>query len=236
MMQTKVQHTVMPARLGESIALDIFNLPAVVRHGERFDCMVVAVDRLSGWTVAIPACRKGLQAKKVAEDMWERWWLPFGIPATVTSDQGPQFVGAWWRTLCAAMGVRQVYSQAYHHNANGRAEVGGKTLQQVLRRLYQEDHFNWVEALPRAVQLMHDLPGPSGLSPYEVVFGGRTRCLGGIPRQELKEAPDARDWLEQGRRIDAKVAEKLQTMQQKRADVPSEARKAKPTYTMGDKV
>ena len=94
MVNTRVQSTAVPARLGESIALDIFNLPSVVRHGERHDCMVVAVDRLSGWTVAIPACRKGLQAKKVAQEMWERWWLPFGIPVTVTSDQGPQFVGA----------------------------------------------------------------------------------------------------------------------------------------------
>ena len=148
MVQTKVQPTMVPARLGESIALDVFNFPAVVHRGERFDCMVVAVDRLSGWTVAVPASRKGLQAQRVAEEMWEKWWQPFGIPATVTSDQGPQFVGAWWRTLCAAMGVRQVYSQAYHHGANGRAEMAGKTLQQLLRGIQQDVHINWVQALP----------------------------------------------------------------------------------------
>ena len=236
MVNTRVQSTAVPARLGESIALDIFNLPSVVRHGERHDCMVVAVDRLSGWTVAIPACRKGLQAKKVAQEMWERWWLPFGIPATVTSDQGPQFVGAWWRTLCAAMGVRQVYSQAYHHSANGRAEMAGKTLQQLLRRLHQEERLNWVEVLPRAVQQLHDLPGPSGLSPYEVVFEGRVRCVGGIPGQLPKEAPDARDWLEQGQRIDSAVAEKLRTVHQQRLQSLNEARRPKPTYKVGDKV
>jgi len=80
-MQTKVQPTPVPSRLGESIALDIFNLPAVVNKGERYGCMIVAVARLSGWTLAIPARRKGLQAQTVAEEMWERWWQPFGVPA-----------------------------------------------------------------------------------------------------------------------------------------------------------
>ena len=126
--KTIVQSTPIPARLGGSMALDIFNLPGVVKMGERYDCMVVAVDRLSGWTIAVPSRRRGIQAQSVAEEMWERWWQPFGVPATVSSDQGPQFVGAWWRTLCASMGVRKAYSQAYHQSANGRGEVAGKML------------------------------------------------------------------------------------------------------------
>lgn len=48
MTRTKVQPTIIHPKLGDSIALDIFSLPPVVRHVERFDCMVVVVDRLSG--------------------------------------------------------------------------------------------------------------------------------------------------------------------------------------------
>ena len=216
--------------------MDIFNLPAVVWKGERYDCMVVAVDRLSGWTVAVPSRRKGLLAKTVAEEMWERWWQPLGIPSTVSSDQGPQFVGAWWRTLCAAMGVRNVYSQAHHHSANGRAEVAGKTIMQVLRRLHQEDRVNWVSALPRAVQQYHDIPGPIGLSPYEIVFGGRTRSVGGIPRKPKIEAPDAKEWLAQGQQIDRLVADKLQAHHRQRLEVLNESRRPKPVYQAGDRV
>ena len=234
--KTKVVSTPVPAKLGESISLDIFNLPAVVHQGKRLDCMVVAVDRLSGWTVAAPARRRGLQAQTVAQEMWERWWQPFGVPATVTSDQGPQFVGAWWRTLCAAMGVREVYSQSHHHSANGRAEMAGKTVQQLLRRLHQEDRINWPQAIPRVPQQLHDLPGPSGRSPYEIVFGGRVRSAGGIPRQPQHESPDARDWLEQGRKIDEKVAAKLTAVHQQRVQKLNESRAAKPVYVPGDRV
>ena len=134
------------------------------------------------------------------------------------------------------MGVRQVYSQAYHHSANGRAEMAGKTLQQLLTRIHQEDHLSWVEALPRAVCILHDLPGPTGLSPYEIVFGGRLRCLGGIPRQVPKEAPDAKEWLEHGRRIDSIVADKLNAVHQQRLQALNEARKEKPAFKVGDKV
>ena len=218
------------------MALDMFNLPAVVRGGQRFDCMIVAVDRLSGWTVAVPGRRKGLQASTVAHEMWERWWQPFGVPATVSSDQGPQFIGSWWRTLCANMGVREVHSQAHHHAANGRAEMAGRTLQQLLRGLHQKDGANWVQSLPHAVQPLHDLPGPSGLTPYEIVFGGRVRSCGGVPRQLQREDPDAKDWIEQGRHIDRLVADKLRHIHQQRFAAINESRKAKPVYQVGDKV
>ena len=57
--------------------------------------------------------------------MFQQWDL-FGIPSVVTSDNGGPFVSAWWRTMCALHGVRTAYGQAYHHNANGRAEVAGQ--------------------------------------------------------------------------------------------------------------
>ena len=235
-MKGQIRPTPIPAKLGESIALDVFALPGVVYHGERYDCMVVAVDRLSGWIVAIPRCRKGLQAKVVAEEMWQRWWQPFGIPSTVTSDQGPQFVGAWWKTLCASMGVRQVYSQAYLHNANGRAERAGKTIQQVLRRLYNEDKMNWVQTLPKAIQQYHDLTGPSGLSPYEIVYGGRQRSMGGIPHPPQVECPDAQEWIRTGKEIDEAVAKKLEEVHRRNMEQINANRQEKPEYKVGDTV
>ena len=234
--RAKIRPTPVPAKLGDSIALDIFSLPQVMYRGDRFDCIVLAVDRLSGWIVAIPAAKKGLQAKTVAEEMWQRWWQPFGIPSTITSDQGPQFIGAWWQTLCSFMGVRQVYSQAYHHSANGRAEMAGKTLIQVLRRLHTEDRINWAEALQRAVRIYHDLPGPSGLSPYEIVFGGRVRSLGGIPQHPRIESPDAMEWIRSGEEVDKKVAKKLWELHRKAADVVNASRNVQPVHKVGDTV
>jgi hypothetical protein len=121
-----IEPSIVPPTLGESVSIDIFDMPNATWNGESFDAMAVCVDRGSGWTVAVPQLRKGLTAKKVAIAMYRDWWEPFGIPSIITSDRGPQFAGAWWTTICAQVGIRRAYSQAYHHQANGRAEVIGR--------------------------------------------------------------------------------------------------------------
>ena len=57
--------------------------------------MMVCVDRLSGWMVVPPHDSKGLTVEEAARAMVERWWQPFGILSVVTSDQDPQFAGAF---------------------------------------------------------------------------------------------------------------------------------------------
>ena len=116
--------------------------------------------------------------------MLDGLWDPFGIPSVITSDRGSQFISSWWRTLCARLGVRVAYSQAHRPQANGRAEAAVHQVKSVLRKLHAEQGINWVEALPRALRIHHDLVGATGISPYEIVFG-RPRPLGGIPYEVM---------------------------------------------------
>ncbi len=53
--------------------------------------------------------------------------------------------------MCGRLGIREAFSQAYHPQANGRAEVAGQQLIVLLRKLHAEEEINWVEALPRAL-------------------------------------------------------------------------------------
>jgi len=133
--------------------------------------MAVCVDRHSGWVVAIPTLDKGLTGAKLAKMMVRHHWRPFGIPGIISSDQGSHFVSTWWTTMCSLLGIRQAYSQAYHHQANGRVERAGQQLLELLRKLSAESRVNWVEALPQVVDRLHDVKGEGGLSPYEILFG-----------------------------------------------------------------
>ena len=107
-----IEPTYIPSQLGMSLSVDLFMMPSVMWNKQRFDCMIVCVDRESGWMMVSPFQSTGLTAEKAATDMFTKWWLPFGIPSIITSDQGPQFAGAFWKTLCALFGVRSAYSQA----------------------------------------------------------------------------------------------------------------------------
>jgi hypothetical protein len=179
-LRAPIQSSPVPPAIMVSVAMDLFHLPTVNWEGQSYDTLIVCVDRHSGWVVAIPALNLGLTGAKVAQAMVRHQWRPFGVPSLITSDQGSQFVGSWWQTLCALLGVRQAFSHAYHHRANGRAERAGQQLFERLRRIQIEGEFSWIEALPQILDRLHDTPGEGGLSPYQILFG-RERPLASLP-------------------------------------------------------
>jgi hypothetical protein len=215
-----------------SVSIDLFVMPEVEFEGRRLNVIAACVDRHSGWIVATAHHTKGLTAAQVAKTMYEQHWSPFGIPSIVTSDRGPHFAGAWWRQMCALHGVRHSFAQAHHHEANGRAESMGAQLQVRLRKLQAEEGLCWVEALPRAIRYIHDVPGQSGLSPYEILFG-RSRPYAGIPYQPPTQHPDAIAFFEQQRQVDGQVAKALNELHEKRTAQLNNRRKELPALPVG---
>ena len=82
-----------PERLMHSVCLDVFAMPPVTWQEVEYDSILLCVDRLSGWLVAFPTVKQGLTAERAAHLLLDKWWEHFGLPATVLSDMGPQFVG-----------------------------------------------------------------------------------------------------------------------------------------------
>jgi transposase InsO family protein len=231
-----IEPTPVPPRLMDNVCIDVFVMPAVKVGSESFDCFVACVDRLSGWIVAFPATKLGLSADKVAREMFARAWDLFGVPRVVSSDQGPQFASAWWHTLCGCLGIRQAFGHAYHHQANGRAEVAGKELQRKLRLLHgQGGGSNWVELLPVALRHIHDTPGVTGLSPYEIITG-RHRNMVGVPYPVERQAQDALLFLERQKAMDKKVADLLNARHEREAAVENAKRRQVTVFIPGDKV
>ena len=97
--------------------------------------------------------------------------------------------------MCAHLGIRHAYSQAYRPQANGRAEVAGKQLFNILRKLHCEERVNWVEALPRVLMLIHDVKSEASLSPHE--FFGMFRYICNLPYEPPRECEDSNEfWRE----------------------------------------
>ena len=165
-----------------SISMDVFAMPEVNVEGEVFDCVFLAVDRHSGYIMAVPGKKSekkdkrdkhgvGLQAKNIAQAMIRPWLTVFDVPAVICSERGTQFVGAWFCTMCKYMGVRHAKTVAYHSRLNGRAEVAGRQLFEKFWQLHiEEPGRNGYHSLWKVLQAYHDLPGPSGLSPHCIFF------------------------------------------------------------------
>lgn len=215
-----------------SVALDIFSLPTATWQEIVYDSLLLCVDRLSGWIWACPTAKVGLTAEKAAHLILDKGWEPFGVPSVVHSDMGPQFVGQWWATMCARLGIRTSHSPPHRPRANGRAERAGQQVLSILKTLHNEKDLNWVESLPRVLRILHDTVGEAGLSPYHIMFG-RDRTLPGIPFTPTRICEDASDFFDRMAHIDATVSSTLMALHAHRT---ASSKPEREEYQVGDLV
>ena len=191
----EAQWTPVPDQPMESVAMEVFSMPEVHIGKETFDCVVLCVDRHSGYVVAVPARKKGLLAKEVAVMMIRHWLTVFDIPRTICSDRGPQFTGGWFKAMCSLMGIRHAKSVAYLSRSNGRAEVAGRQLFEKLRKIHiTNPRRNWFEEMWPALKAHHDTHTPGGLSSHQILFG-RDPLGRGLPLSGDGMAMDAKEFF-----------------------------------------
>ena len=77
-----------------------------------------------------------------------------------------------------------------------------------LSKINVDEGMPWVELLPRVLRHLHDIPGVSGISPYEIV-SGRHRPVAGLPYHPERESEDALHFLDRMAAQDKAVAKAL---------------------------
>ena len=222
-------YTAMPEAPMRSVAMDVFAMPEVTVEGETYDCVILAVDRHSGYIVAVPGKKSTkkdkkdkhgvrLQAKTVANAMIRHWLTICDVPAVICSDRGSQFVGTWFKTMCKHMGIRHAKTVGYHSQFNGRAEVAGRQMFETFGQLHiDEPGRNWYNSLWRVLQAYHELQGPTGLSPHRILFlrDPVSRTL--LWLNHGKVAREANAMMSEAENMAAKVCKALQDEHEKRA-------------------
>jgi hypothetical protein len=102
---------------------------------------------------------------------------------------------------------------------------------EILRKLQVEENLNWVYALPRAINAIHDQVGETGLSPYEIVFG-RERPMALVPYQPPCEAEDAVAFFAKQQQVDRRVAQILNGLHAKRQERENRNRPPSKTFDL----
>ena len=160
------------------------NEEQLVKGGPTYNSIVVAIDVCSRYAVVAPLTN--LTSDTLKEFLVNRVYGPFGHPAELLTDGGPEF-RKHFEQACLDLQVAKHRSIAYHARGHGKVERFHSTfLQALAKTVPQEDRKSakpWVKAIPFTTlgynSAVHSAlsNGRVGISPGEVFFGRRLTVM-----------------------------------------------------------
>ena len=151
----------------ERLAIDFLKLD---RGKGSLENVLVMTDAFTKYSLAVP-CRDQT-APVVARALRDHWFVHYGVPARIHSDQGRNFEGCLVRELCQLYGIRKTRTSPYHPQGNAQTERFNKTLCSLIKSLDNKDRRKWPELLPHLIYIYNSTPhSVTGVAPYTLLFG-----------------------------------------------------------------
>ena len=168
-----LQPLTIPSGKWEDISMDfIVGLPKTAKG---YDSIWVVVDRFTKSAHFIPV-KTGYKSHQYAELYIARIVSLHGIPNTIISDRGSQFVARFWEQLHAALGTQLIRSSAYHPQTDGQTERINQILEDMLRACALTYSQKWDDCLPLAEFAYNNSYQESiKMAPFEALYGRRCR-------------------------------------------------------------
>lgn len=234
----------LPMAPWRDISVDyITPLPPCERRGQKHQHVAVVVDRLTKMRHFIPTV--GLSAEELADRFIERVYSLHGLPETIVSDRGTQFVSALWRALSARLAVRLRPSSAFHPQTNGQTERINAELEQYLRLFVGWAQNDWVDWLPIAEFAGNNMVSETtGVSPFFANYGFNPKmgvepakpCPPNISDQQRREFFRANEIADRFKAVLVYVTALTKQAQDRYEENANRNREDAPKYHKGDRV
>lgn len=155
----------------EVLAIDLFGPLPEGDQGERW--ILLVEDTATRWTeiFALKEATAGTCARLLIEEFFMR----YGLPRRIISDNGVQFVSAVMRQCMSVLDIKQNLVPLYHPESNP-AERKNRDLKAMLAYLVEEDHTSWPKKLPVIRFALNSANcRTTGKSPAYLTFGREMR-------------------------------------------------------------
>ena len=115
---------------------------------------------------------KNMTHREVIEFITEHIIYRFGIPQTLTTDQGSSFISKEVREFAEFYKIKILNSSPYYAQANGQAESSNKILIKLIKKKIEKNPRRWHEVLSEALWA-HRISrhGATKVIPFELVYG-----------------------------------------------------------------
>ena len=108
--------------------------------------------------------------------LFEHWFMKFGLPEEIRSDNGSEYINAELTLLSNYFEIKFKPSTTYPPRTNSLVEGTNRIIGQFFRTLLNENYNNWsrkAKFFPYAYNTQYQIR--LGVSPYEVVFNQKPR-------------------------------------------------------------
>lgn len=153
----------------ELLSIDFLSIEV---NGQKQNILVM-MDHFTKFGQAI--CTKDQTAKTVARTLWKEFFLIYGFPSRILSDQGRDFESNLVKELCKVAGIEKCRTTPYHPAGNP-VERWNRTLLGMLRSLEDTQKLDLKKVLPEVVHAYNCcIHQSTGHSPYFLFFGRHPR-------------------------------------------------------------
>ena len=115
---------------------------------------------------------KSQTAAVVANTLWERFFVHYGFPEKILSDQGRNFESKLIAELCQLANVKKLRTTPYRPESNGACERFNRTLISMIGTLPDDLKVNWPQHVSTLVHGYNcTTSSATGYSPYYLMYG-----------------------------------------------------------------
>lgn len=223
---------------GEVLAIDLFGPLPAGDQGERWVFLIE--DVATRWVELFALV--DATAETCSRVLLEEYFLRYGLPRRVVSDNGTQFVSAVMQQCMHLMGVKQELIPLYHPEANP-AERKNRDLKLQLSILVKTTHTDWPKHLAHVRFAMNSaVCSTTGKTPAFLTFARELRTPFDV-HHDLRSILDKENFVPQVTPYLrtfisslSDIRERVEKSQDIRKEVADVTRRKEPKYKLGDLV